>query len=187
MLEGQLVHRLFTLRRMEQVVPRYLLKKVAEGIFMSKLRYGLSVYWPIRFKNDDPHPSAVQGIKVVFNRLLRILCGTVMEDKVSVAKMLRRLDWLSINQVAAEVRLLEVWKALNLNNSLTEMFEKVQGTTRAANHNRIKVGSNNKIRESSFLYPSVKLWNMAPLSVVEAPNESNARKAIRDFVKRLPL
>ena len=154
---------------------------------MSKIRYGLSVYWPIRFKIDDPHPSAVSGIKVVFNRVLRILCGVVLEDRISVEKMLIKLGWLSINQLAAEVRLIEVWKALNLNNSLTEMFEKVKGSTRAASQNRIKVGTNSKIRESSFLRPSVKLWNMAPLSVVEAPNEANARKAIRDFVKKLPL
>ena len=101
--------------------------------------------------------------------------------------MLQKLDWLSINQLAAEVRLIEVWKALNENNSLTEMFERVEGSTRAASQNRIKVGKNSKIRESSFLRPSVKLWNMAPLSVVEAPIEANARKAIKDFVKTLPL
>ena len=153
---------------------------------MSKIRYGLSVYWPIRYKNDDPHPSAVQGIKVVFHRVLRILCGTVQKDRISVEKMLAKLGWLSINQIAAEARLTEVWKALNLNNSLTGMFERVQGTTRAANQNRIKLGLNSKIRESSFLYPSAKLWNMAPRSVVEATNETSAKRAIRDFVKKLP-
>ena len=66
------------------------------------------------------------------------------------------------------------------------MFERVQGSTRAASQNLIKMGPNSKIRESSFLYPSAKLWNMAPISVVEATNELNARRAIRDFAKKLP-
>ena len=40
-LENELRFRLFTLRRIEQVVPKTLLKKVADGIFCSILRYGL--------------------------------------------------------------------------------------------------------------------------------------------------
>ena len=170
------------------MVPRYLLKRVAEGIFMSKLRYGLAVFWPVRTKIDDPHSPAVKGIKVVFNRMLRILCGTVKQDRVSVKRMLEQLGWLSINQVAAEIRLTEVRKALNLNNGLTDLFEKVQGSTRAATQNRIQLkGQRSKLKENSFLYPSVKLWNMAPLTVVMAKTESNARRAIREFVKSLPL
>ena len=186
-LERKLNHRLFTLRRIEQVVPRSLLKKVADGIFMSKLRYGLAIFWPVRYEDSDPHPTAVHGIKVVFNRMLRILCGTIKEDRMSVEKMLKKLGWLSINQMAAEVRLIEVWKALNLDTSLSKLFEKVQGTTRAASQNRIKQGTYSKLRESSFLYPSCKLWNRAPMSVVEAKSESDARKQIRSFVKGLPI
>ena len=186
-LESKLNHRLFTLRRIEQVVPRSLLKKVADGIFMSKLRYGLAIFWPVRMENSDPHPTAIHGIKVIFNRVLRILCGTVQEDKMSVEKMLNKLGWLSINQLAAEVRLIEVWKALHPGSSLTGLFEKVQGTTRAASQNRIKLEKYCKLRESSFLYPSSKLWNRAPLNIVEAKTESQARKAIRTFVKSLPL
>ena len=101
--------------------------------------------------------------------------------------MLQKLGWLSINQLAAEVRLIEVWKALHPGSSLTGLFEKVQGTTRAASQNRIKLEKYCKLRESSFLYPSSKLWNRAPLNIVEAKTESQARKAIRTFVKSLPL
>ena len=142
----------------------------------------------MRTKIEDPHSSAVKGIKVLFNRMLRILCGTVKQDRVSVKRMLEQLGWLSINQVAAEIRLTEVWKALNLNNGLTDLFEKVQGSTRAATPNRIQLkGQNSKLKENSFLYPSVKLWNMAPLTIVMTKTESNARKAIRSFAKSLPL
>ena len=186
-LEKKLNHRLFTLRRIEQVVPRSLLKKVADGIFMSKLRYCLAIFWPVRLEDNDPHPSAIHGIKVVFNRMLRILCGTVQENRMSVEKMLKKLGWLSINQMAAEVRLIEVWKALNLGTSLTGMFEKVVGPTRAASENRVKLPKNSKLRESSFLLPACKLWNRSPKSLVEAKSETIARKEIRLFVKCLPL
>ena len=119
--------------------------------------------------------------------MLRLLCGTVKEDRVSIKKMLDRLGWLSVNQMAAEVRLFEVWKALNLGTSLTGLFEKVEGRTRQASQNRIKTSMNSTLRETSFLQPSAKLWNLAPASVVEAKSESQARKAIRHYVKTLPL
>ena len=88
--------------------------------------------------------------------------------------------------MAAEVRLIEVWKALIVGTSLSYMFESVQGYTRQASQKRIKMGKNSRLRESSFLQPSTKLWNMAPASVVEAKSETQARKAIRQFVKTLP-
>ena len=106
---------------------------------------------------------------------------------MSVEKMLKKLGWLSINQMAAEVRLIEVWKALNLGTSLTGMFEKVVGPTRAASENRVKLPKNSKLRESSFLLPACKLWNRSPKSLVEAKSETIARKEIRLFVKSLPL
>ena len=181
-LARALADRLFKLKRIEQVVPRSLLKKVADGIFMSKLRYGLAVFWPVRLHQQDPNPSVVEPLKVVFNDMLRLLCGNRREDKVSIATMLQQLQWLSLNQLAAEVRLLEVWKALNNKSSLSGLFENEESSSRACK-NKI---SSSKIRESSFLYPSAKLWSMAPHAVVSAPTESMARKAIRSFVKTLP-
>ena len=53
-LESKLRFRLFSLRRMEQVVPKSLLKKVADGIFCSILRFGLGIFCPVRL--NDLHP-----------------------------------------------------------------------------------------------------------------------------------
>ena len=141
----------------------------------------------MRYHTDDPNPTAIQGIKVIFNRMLRLLCGAIKEDRISIKKMLERLGWLSLNQMAAEVRLIEVWKALNVGTSLSEMFDRVQGNTRQASQNRVKLGTNSTLRESSFLHPRAKLWNLAPSTVVQAKTEGQARKEIREFVKRLPL
>ena len=109
--------------------------------------------------------------------------------------MLEKLGWLSINQLACEVRLIEVWKAINqenhcLNQSINYMFEKAtanQGITRSAGLNRLKAGFRSKIRENIFTYPSIQIWNSAPPEVTTAETESQARDAIRKYVKTLPL
>ena len=79
---------------------------------------------------------------------------------------------------------MEAWKALNI---LSNLFEKVEGTTQASQNNKIKVVKNSKLRENSFVYPTVKLWNSAPVSVTRAETENKAKKGIREFVKSLPL
>ena len=60
---------------------------------MSKLRYGLVVFWPIRHKDDDPHPSNINGIIVFFNKILILLYGALKKDKISIKKMLNKLKW----------------------------------------------------------------------------------------------
>ena len=101
--------------------------------------------------------------------------------------MLEKLGWLSLNQLACEVRLVETWKALNVDNyCLKDIFEKVEVrgiNTRSSNKIRLKSHFKSRLRDSSFQYPSVQLWNGAPQEITEAKTEAAARIAIRKFVK----
>ena len=105
--------------------------------------------------------------------------------------MLEKLGWLSINQLASEVRLIEVWKALNQeNHCLNNLFEKTtanEGITRSAGLNKLKISFKSKIRENSFVFPSIQLWNSSPPEVTTAESESKARSAIRKYVMTLPI
>ena len=113
------------------------------------------------------------------------------ENKMSVKKMLEKVGWLSINQIASEVRLIEVWKSLNQENyCLQSLFERIHSNrpnTRASMKIRLKSGFKSRLRENSFHYPSVRLWNSAPIAVTNATTESQARNAIRAYVESLPI
>ena len=102
--------------------------------------------------------------------------------------MLEKLGWLSINQLACEVRLIEVWKALNQDDyCLKDIFERVQTkhiSTRSTNQIRLRTNFRSRLGENSFQFPSVKLWNAAPTEVTGASSESKARAEIRKHVKK---
>ena len=185
-LEDELNYRLYKLRRIEQVLPKSLLKKVADGIFCSVLRYELAIFCPIRISQNDPKPSCIQGIRVAYHNLLRLLCYTKRNSHTSIESMLEKLSWLSINQLSCEVRLIEVWKALNQeNHCLNSLFVKAetnQGITRSAGMNKLKFCFKTKIRENS-----IQIWNSAPREVTTAETETKARAAIREYVKTLPI
>ena len=65
------------------------------------------------------------------------------------------------------------------------MFERVDSriSPRASNQMRLKSNFKTKIRETSFQFPSVQLWNSAPVEITEAQTETQARAAIRRYVK----
>ena len=65
-------------------------------------------------KEDDPIPGCVKAIKVAQNDCLRLLSGTKRTDHTSIKSMLEDLGWLSINQLAAETRLIEAWKSVHM-------------------------------------------------------------------------
>ena len=150
-LEDELSFRLYTLRKLEQSIPKPPLKKVADGIFNSHIRYGLGIFCPIRTKEKDPIPSSINSIRVQFNNVLRLLCNSKKTQHTSIKSMLEKLGWLSINQLACEVRLMETWKALYLEDyCLNNIFERVQNTraTRSSNKIRLKTFFKTKIREA---------------------------------------
>ena len=115
-LEDELRFRLCKLRKLEQSIPKSLLKKVADGIFNSILRYGLGIFCPIRLKETDPVPSSMSGIRGIFNNVLRLLCNSRREQHTPIKTMLQKVGWMSINQLVCEVRLVETWIALNNEN-----------------------------------------------------------------------
>ena len=190
-LEDELNYRMYKLRRIEQSLPKSLLIKVADAIFCSILRYELAIFCPIRLHTNDPNPTSIEGIKVRYHDLLRFLCNTRRSKHTSIESMLEKLGWLSINQLSCEIRLIEVWKALNQeNNCLSHFFEKAttnQGITRSAGLNKLKPYFKSKIREHSFAYPSIQVWNSAPPDVTTAETESKAKAAIKRYVKTLPI
>ena len=83
-LEDQLNYRLYKLRRIEQGLPRSLLIKVADAIFCSIIRYELAIFCPIRISERDPNPTCIDGIKVIYHDLLRLLCSSKRKDHTSI-------------------------------------------------------------------------------------------------------
>ena len=81
---------------------------------MSHIRYALPLYCPVEIEENDPTSSSISELKKVFNDCLRLLSGKVISDRVSIKSMLEELGWLSINQLAAETRLIEAWKTVHL-------------------------------------------------------------------------
>jgi hypothetical protein len=48
------------------------------------------------------------------NKMLRTLCKLRIKDKISIESMLSNQNMLSVNQLNAQIKLTEMWKAANI-------------------------------------------------------------------------
>ena len=190
-LERNLRHRLFNLRRLAEHIPRSLLKTVADGIFMSVLRYGLPIYCPLRLKEEDPKSQCIDRIRVVFNDCLRLLTNKRRRDHAKVEDMLKELGWLSLNQLCAETRLLEAWKSAQKEDycmkDILHVKNKSRHGLRSNEETLFESVKEDKFANGSFLQRTTQIWNMAPKNIKEATTIYQAKSAIRNYVKMLPV
>ena len=80
---------------------------------MSKLRYGLQLCTKVRLTENDPTAADLKALQLTQNRMLRVINNSKIKDKNSNKSMLDKFRLLSVNQLAASIKLVEVWKSFN--------------------------------------------------------------------------
>ena len=190
-LVAKLKFRLFSLKRLSKQLPYNLLKKVADGIFMSHVRYGISLYCPIEVDHEYPHSLCIEQLRVAFNDCLRLLTRNSRKNHVSINEMLENLGWLSLNQIASESRLIEAWKTAKfedycLNDTLKKRV-KNSYSTRTQNQDFFERGVNDLKGSVGFVNSTARIWNQAPEEIRCAKTLTEAKRHIRNYVKTLPV
>ena len=183
-LERKLRFRLFSLRRLSERIPKKLLKTVADGIFMSQIRYALPLFCPLKIDASDPTPGSINKIRVVFNDCLRLLTGVKPTEHRTIKSMLEEVGWLSINQMCAQTRLMEAWKSINLENYCMSDNLKVRqkGAYKTRSSDLVLLDHGEDGVHTSFVNPTSKIWNKAARDLKQAETLDQAKKSIRKYV-----
>ena len=164
---------------------------MVDGIFISKIRYGLQLLGKVRLSVQDPVCADLKEIQLIQNKLLRSLNGSKIKDKIPTQHLLNKFGMLSVNQLNAQVKLLEMWKALNVGDyplTIKRQNVPVIGVaTRASENGRpIEIGKSNTMKNTSTS-DAIRIWNLAPDSVTDATSLYQVKNAIRCYVKCLPV
>ena len=190
-LIASLNSRLYIIRRMMSHVSKKSVLKLVNGLFMSKIRYGLQLYGKVRLLEEDPTGGDLKAIQIVQNDLLRVLNGTKIKDKVSIIYMLKKFDLMSFNKINAQIKLLEIWKSLNLNNYPLQVEQQSPKTetisTRACTIGRLCEVGKSDILQKTCISDAIKLWNRAPAVITTSESLWKAKKEIKKFAKNLPI
>ena len=140
--------RFYIIRRLRSHLSMKSFKKIVDGLFMSKIRYGLQLYGKVRIEEEDPKCEDFKAIQKIQNDMLRFLASCKIKDKVSIKSLLEKFSFFTNNQLNAQIKLMEVWKALNTDNYPLQITQRVSSndvvTTRAAARGRhCEIGRSN--------------------------------------------
>ena len=183
--------RLFQIRRVAGHISGKGLKKVADSIWTSKLRYGLQLCTEVRTDESQKKNTDMIRVQKAQNRLMRVLTKTRRMDRTKIGELLEKTGMLSVNQTAAQIKYLEMWKATH-NIDYPLKLEMVEGkrsgiATRQSQESKFKEINRTQIGKHSFVGDATKLWNQAPEQIKQAKTVWGVKKEIKKHCKTLPI
>ncbi len=98
---------------------------------------------------------------------------------------------LSVNQIAAQIKFAEMWKASNdpqypIKIKTRERQENAIETRSVTRGNLKEVGRSTRAKKS-FIRDAAKVWNKAPEKIRTSKTLTTAKKAIREHSKSMPI
>ena len=98
---------------------------------------------------------------------------------------------LSANQINAQVKLTEMWKAQYLDNypikGDKQTTNEENRSTRSTTRGDLIIHGNSEISRSAFINDASKMWNNVPVLIKQCKTLYSAKKQIKKFVTTLPL
>ncbi len=190
-LPSSLNQRLFMVKRISNHISKNKLCKVVDSLSTSKLRYGLQLCIKVRLTEEHPKSLYMTMVQRSLNKMLRILDGALVSDRKSTKALLDNQKMLAVNQIAAQIKLTEMWKASNdpqypIKMKTRERQENAITTRSLTQGDLTEVGRSTKARKS-FTCDATKVWNSAPDKIRTSKTLTTAKKAIREHCKSLPI
>ena len=172
-LVSSLNQRWFFIRRLKNVISQKALQKISDGLFISRLRYGLQLLGCVRWSISDPTNKDMEVLQKCQNKLLRALNGSKVSDKISTISMLKKFKMLSVNQINAQIKLCEMWKSVHIVNYpiKTCMLQRSETSmnTRAVGSGALVEVRQSAMSQRTFLNDATHIWNLAPLEIKTLP------------------
>ena len=147
----------------------------------------------MRLIDSDKTSALMTSLQLTQNRLLRALNNTRIKDKISTKFLLDKFGLLSVNQLSAKIKLVEVWKSIQ-NEDYPIKLDSYHATSRE-NSYELRPALNRTFNdycrlkkfEHSFSIDAAHIWNAAPIDVTTAPTLTVAKNRIHTFCKTLPV
>ena len=138
-----LKQRIGLLRRIKCKVNSNKLQIIAEAIFQSKLRYGISVYTIPKFQFNNQEQTMdpnISKLQVIQNDMLRLLVNKKRDSHTNMEKLRNKLKMMSVNQLSCYHTAIEMFNIIN-NKSSASLHEEMIQVPKGYNLRGLKDGT----------------------------------------------
>ena len=184
-----LKQRLGLLRRIKYKVHSHKLQIIAEAIFQSKIRYGISVYTVPKFEFKNLEQSVdpnITKLQVIQNDMLRLLVNKKRGSHTNMEKVRKELKMMSVNQLSCYHTAIEMFNIINNNSSASlheEMIQVPKGySLRGLQDGTVIVPEKGKKSCNGFHYMGPKLWNFLPNHIRKTTKRNIFKEKVKDFI-----
>ena len=135
----------------------------------------------------------MEAVQISQNKMLRMLDRVSLKEHVTTASLLEKYNIPSVNQLAAEIKLVEAWKCQNVEQyplKLEPNNPNKNGSDRVIRTSSIKMWKDDAktmAAKVSFSRDCARLWNNCPVSITQATTLNLAKKEIKKFCCTLVL
>ena len=123
--------------------------------------------------------------------MLRFLNGSKISDRISTESILTKYNLLSVNQLNAQIKILEIWKATHINQypaKITKLtIRNNSPSTRAITNGNLVEKGISILSKNTYLNDAIRAWNLIPEDIKNCETIWSAKKSIKNFVKTLPI
>ena len=184
-----LKQKLGLLRRIKHKINSNKLKIVAEAIFQSKIRYGISVYTIPKFEFnhlDQTMDPNIARLQVIQNDMLRLLVGKSRSSHTNMEKLRKEQNMMSVNQLSVYHTAIEMFNIVN-NKSSVSLHEEMKMEPRGYNlrgieDGKVKVPEKGKKSCNGFHYMGPKLWNFLPAHIRKTTLRDIFKDKLKEFI-----
>ena len=191
MISIELKKRLGLLKRIKNKIPKNKLIMVAEAIFNSKIRYGISVYLNPIYESEDlkmqKTTKNATTLQTLQNTMIRTVLGFSKKKHVNMAHVRKELKMMSINQMCVYHTLIEAYNVIR-NSSSEEIKMKWSKKHESKYSLRSEMKSFQIIPEkpmarcTGFSYHGSKLYNKLPSNIKDTTNTNTFKSLIKTWI-----
>ena len=188
-LKKQLGQRLSILRRISKVLPHHTIKSINDGIFNSKMVYGIAVWGKLRLSEQDKTSVNMEALQVMQDRSLRICLNLKWDCGESRSKLLQSSKSLSVNQFVAYHTLTLVWNILKSKSPsyLYSQFVQVSSrnartSSRSISRGDLSQGGRLECKRNGFVQQGTRLWNKIPSALKDINKKTLFKNHCKNWI-----
>ena len=187
----ELKKRIGILRRIKHRVPKNKLVIIAEAIFNTKIRYGISVYISPVFEDEDLKLKKISkntsNLQILQNNMIRLIFGFKKKQHINMQTLREKIGMMSVNQMAIYHTLLEAHNIIKKSASEQikmkwEDKKENKYALRSSVKNDLKVPNKPSMKSTGFTYYAPKLFNMLPSDIKETENSQTFKALIKKWI-----
>ena len=140
---------------------------------------------------SDPKNGDIKAIQRVQNKMSRFLNFKTLKDEIPSKTLLKNINMLSVNQLNAKIKIIEIWKSMNVPSYPLKIETKVENknttNTRAMSANTpIEIGKR-VLTQRTCISDAIKIWNQIPENLQNATSIYSIKKLAKQYAFTLPI